>query len=318
MHTFAVCYKEVVGGNLIYGVLINSVFNMGVTIFMLISGYFGVKPDLHKLVSILLTTILYSICSYGIQIYIGTETFGLKNFLKAFLPISSGRYWYITAYVLIMLFATYINRLIESLNKRELKILILMMFIIFSLLPTVIQIHVMNDGGKGVINLLLIYFIGRYIGLYGIDVKHKSILLILILGTETLLNIVATIMKGSRGVYAPFARDCSSFIIIGSVITFLLFKDIHFSSKSVNVLAKNVIGIYLFEGAVRGIIGKYIDISRYTEKWYLFLVVTAIAAVTIILCSFIELIRKIAFTSVEIKIGDIISQNIGNIELKVR
>lgn len=43
MHTLGYVNNEVCGMNLFIGVLINTVFNMGVTIFMLISGYFGIK-----------------------------------------------------------------------------------------------------------------------------------------------------------------------------------------------------------------------------------------------------------------------------------
>ena len=58
------------------------------------------------------------------------------------------------------------NILPEKLDKKRFQRLILTMLLVFSILPSILQIHVMNDSGKGVLNMLLIYLIGRYIRKY--------------------------------------------------------------------------------------------------------------------------------------------------------
>ena len=39
----------------------------------------------------------------------------------------------------------------------------------YVLSPTIIQLGVVNDSGKGVYNMFLVYLIGQYIGIYGIS-----------------------------------------------------------------------------------------------------------------------------------------------------
>lgn len=97
----------------------------------------------------------------------------------------------ITVYMLMMIFADYINILPEKLDKKRFQRLILTMLLVFSILPSILQIHVMNDSGKGVLNMLLIYLIGRYIRKYDLEIKDgfKSIVLaVLLLGIEFVLK----------------------------------------------------------------------------------------------------------------------------------
>lgn len=103
-----------------------------------------------------------------------THNVSVKILVKSLFPLSAGNYWYITSYMLIMLFCDYINEAIETLNKKNFEKLLILMFGVFSFLPTIIQLHIMNDGGKGILNMLLIYFIGGYLRKYGIFIKKKG------------------------------------------------------------------------------------------------------------------------------------------------
>lgn len=69
-------------------------------------------------------------------------------------------------------------------------------------------------------------------------------------------------IRGGVGVYAPFARDYSVFIVFLSVMIFLLFREINITSSVINVVAKNVIVIYLFKGTVRTVIASKLNIVQ--------------------------------------------------------
>lgn len=97
MHIFGQFYSMASGINLFYGVVINSIFNMGVSIFMLISGYYGLKSSLKKLVELELCVIFYSILGVFIQ-WIILKNVSIVELCKSFLPISTNKYWYMTCY----------------------------------------------------------------------------------------------------------------------------------------------------------------------------------------------------------------------------
>ena len=63
----------------------------------------------------------------------------------------------------------YIDLIWQKLTKREFIKLIALMFIVFSVLPTFTTVHIMGDGGKGIMNMGLMYLIGRYDRLYCTD-----------------------------------------------------------------------------------------------------------------------------------------------------
>lgn len=246
MHTYGVFYGTSAGINLVYGVLINSLFNTGVSIFMLISGYFGINNSFRKYFHLEMEVLFYSIFSTVIVIGI-QNSWELKDIVKACFPIASGKYWYLTSYVLLIVFSKYIDKAPEKLSQKEFEKLLLLLFFVFSIVPTIIQFHVMNDGGKGFANMLLIYYIGRYIKLYW-DREYKCTKFLAV-GTGAailgfVLNLALTMMRGGKGIYAPFARDCSSIIIVVSVSIFLVFKQLKMQSEIINRIASHVIAVY--------------------------------------------------------------------------
>ena len=305
-------YSKVSGVNLIYGIVINSLCNTGVSLFVLISGYFGMKFNIRKIISIELTTVFYALLTLAVKYVCGLPV-TVKEVFYSFFPVSSRIYWYITSYMLLMIFSDYINLIPEKLSKKSFQKLILIMLIIFSVLPSIIQVHIMGDAGKGVLNMLLIYLIGRYLKKYDIQIKSSIkliISIILLLGVEILVNYLCSMLRGGIGIYAPFARDCSIFIVILSVLIFLYFKKIELVSPFINMVAKNIIGIYLFESAVRIVIYIKFDISQYLDKWYLFAEVLGVGLIVFVLCTLIESIRRNTIGHVEDFISSFIEKKI--------
>lgn len=302
MHTYGAFYTTATGFNLLYGVLINSLFNTGVSLFMLISGYFGVKSSFRKLLKLYLEVLFYSVLS-SIIISMVTGDWNAKGLIQGFLPVSTNKYWFITSYILIVIFSKYINRIPEKLEKKDFENLLLLMFFVFSVVPTVVQYHVMGDGGKGFANMLLMYFVGRYIRLYWREEPHSQKKTIAFGGAVILLgfilNLLLTLLRGGKGVYAPFARDCSCIIIIASVAIFMAFKKIRMRSNFINQIAKHVVSVYLFEGALRTYLNQFFDITLYTDKWYLFAVLSAYVLIVMAGCMFLDVIRSLLTKPIE-------------------
>lgn len=294
MHTYSVFYGTSTGVNLVYGVLINSLFNTGVSIFILISGYFGINGTIKKYIKLELEVLFYSLLSVVI-ISLVQNNWSLKDVIKACFPVASGEYWYITSYMLLMIFSPYVNKIPEKLEKKDFEKFLLIMFLVFSFAPTIIQFHVMNDGGKGFANMLLMYLIGRYIRLY-YDTKIQIRKRLLLVGAGLIalgfaFNMLLTFFRGGKGVFAPFARDCSSIIILSSIVIFLIFKNFSFNSNIINAISKHVVAVYLFEGAIRTVFSQFFDITAMAEKWYLFALLEIYSLMVMIVCIIWDIIR---------------------------
>lgn len=61
MHTFAGIDTAASPGNMLANVFANSLFNTGVTCFILLSGYFGIRFDLKKLIGLDLVVIFFTV-----------------------------------------------------------------------------------------------------------------------------------------------------------------------------------------------------------------------------------------------------------------
>lgn len=330
MHVFGFnsFYNAATGINLVYGVFINSLFNACVSIFVLISGYFGVKTSINKMLHLWIRVVVFSLLGVAVSNILGNVNGTmelLKELWKAIFPISSVKYWYITAYFLLIFFADYINRIPERLDRKQFERLILLLLIVFSILPTFTFMHVMNDGGKGFANMFLMYLIGRYIRTYDVVLTFKgrninlisckmsklALIALFVLLVEFCMNMIVSSFGNGVGVSALFARDCSIFIVSLAILIFLLFSRIHFSSSFVNKIASHVLGVYLIERTVRTILGRFFDINVFADCWYLFAVIFVYAIVVIAISMMIDWIYKMTIGKLADVAIDKISVRIG-------
>nr|WP_281242930.1 acyltransferase family protein [Sporolactobacillus nakayamae] len=243
-----------------------------------------------------------------------SNNFSGITFIKACLPVITSKYWYITCYFLLVLFSPFINQISEKLEKKKFEALLITMLFVFSIIPSIFQFHVMNDGGKGLANMILMYLIGRYIKTYWNGEYKKiwlSVISIFSVCATFIMNMVLSILRGGIGIEAPFARDCSITIILSSVAIFMLFREFHYKSILINILAKHVVVIYVFEGTMRTVLNQYIDIISFEKKWYLFAIVALYVIAIMAICIIVNLIRSKSIGKLD-KYGVYIILKIGN------
>lgn len=97
--------------------ILDGIFNAGVSIFVLISGYFGIRRSTQKLIELESTVILYAVLSALVGCYFGKAS--ILSIIKAFIPVSTNCYWFISCYILLMIFSPYINRAIDSMSELQ-------------------------------------------------------------------------------------------------------------------------------------------------------------------------------------------------------
>ncbi|MBS5141811.1 MAG: acyltransferase family protein [Firmicutes bacterium] len=142
MHTNAAVMKECYGINQIWTQIENGVFNVGVSVFVLISGFYGIRRNKNKIVTLWTTVAFYSVVSAMVGYVLMGES--VKSLLTAAIPISTNRYWFISCYIILMLFAPYINRFIESTSQPHFTRLLVLMSVVFLVSPTVLYYSVLG------------------------------------------------------------------------------------------------------------------------------------------------------------------------------
>ena len=139
--------------------------------FVLITGYFIVDKQMFSLkkpIELLIITATYGIISYLVYLCVGGSS-SVKGALEALFPFIIGKRWFVETYIILILFAPFINKALSLLNHKQYRLLLLLQIVVFCLWYSLGLSAPILDDGYGIINFITLYMIGGYIRYYGED-----------------------------------------------------------------------------------------------------------------------------------------------------
>lgn len=247
-------------GNILGGVIIG-IGNIGPGCFCLISGYFGIKFSRQKLIKMELMMITYSLLeTLLLYLFFPQEMYGaalLEQLIKSIIPFASRKYWFYSCYICLFIFSGYIQKFLDSLKEKELRIFLIISLTVFSVLPTLFYFEIVQDSGKGIVQMILLYILGRYIRMYR-DIspsKWKCLAALLLLWCLNTISILHPIQLG--GITHSLCRDNSITNIAIMVLLFYIFKSIDISSRFINCLTANIFAVFALENASTHILAQF-------------------------------------------------------------
>lgn len=151
--------------------LLESMCICSVNCYALISGYVGLNGRFRvsNILQIWLQAIFYTVIITVLFAVFLPQTLEKDSWLGAFLPVSTGQYWYLTAYVAVYLLSPLINAGIRAVSGRVLGGIVIISSILMIVLPGILQIntYVFNNG-YSFAWLLYMYIVGGCIKRCGI------------------------------------------------------------------------------------------------------------------------------------------------------
>ena len=271
---------------------LTNLVSLGVTGFILISGYYGVRLKINRIVSLWLQTTMYALAS-AIAVY----QFGggsLKSFIDAPLCLFDGGWWFVSDYVILMLFSPFLNDGLERMDKRALMFVILMLT--FSMYG--VQWFHVRDASMPLLLFFNTYLVGRYIRLYPVKWLEKYKYLIFTLGLIALVSEPMALHYFGLDCKMKFAGGNFNFLILVVNIALLMICNGHQKMGKGNLLTKNVLGVYLIHES--GIGRKILHESVFRDNvQFNIAYILAIVAVVVVVCVVIEEIRKRLFHKLE-------------------
>ncbi|WP_251717090.1 acyltransferase [Lactobacillus agrestimuris] len=273
---------------------------MGVWAFTLISAYFLSTSNFKRraLKNIWGLTLFYSIAIYLILVFTNTAPLNFKFSLKSFLPVLTGNYWYVSAYIGMYILIPFSNKLIREMNKKEYNIFIIILFVMLSLLPYLKNITVVTNNNS-IFNLLYIYFIGGYIKKYKEDFSKanmKYYILTFILSVILMILSITILDIIRPKSWSAFLTTSSPLEAIAGISLFLIFKNIDIKhSKFINTIAASTFAVYLIhcQTVFFPILwGKIIRAQQYENSSYIIIYEILIAIIIYIVATIIDLIRR--------------------------
>lgn len=287
-----------------------------VDLFIMISGYFMITStfDIGKTIKRAATTygamIFYSLTIAAIFFIFDPNKISVVSITKAFFPLTSKIWYFLSNYILIVLLSPFLNRMLTTLTKRQYLYLVSIVFFVMSVwstisyidgLSNVFQINKIVDPyyGKSLGGFLLFYIIGGYLRLFvpskeKVGKKHNLQFKYLIIFV-VLCTIDFVLRRSFDGYSKVFGAFNNPLVVIESACLILFFRDFKFRSKFINIMAGTTLGVYAIHEHhyVRTWLWNIFDFSDkalYDSLIYIPLTIL-VCLIVFVACALIELLR---------------------------
>ena len=131
---------------------------MAVNVFVIRSGYFGIKLKWEKIFRFVLRTCFYTWMGLLIGIAFDVHQLNIIKDITLVFPVLTKTYWYITAYLALCILSPYINVFLKAVDKFFLRSLLISGFFLFYALATFCYAinggQLVVDAGYGIVNFI--------------------------------------------------------------------------------------------------------------------------------------------------------------------
>lgn len=227
---------------------INGFVFIAVNVFVLLSGYYGIKISWRSFINLFLICVFYNLIAYFVHIILEGQSIGRSILTYILFPFSTGRWWFMNCYILLYCFAPILNAAVKNIpNRLYIQILILLTFLM-QYVGYLKHWSNFNEDGFTFVQFVYIYLIGRYI-----HTQRENILTKTNRWKYFALYIFSGCIWGCGSILShsydmPYWHSFyynNIFIILGALGFFVFIMSYEFKSKFINKLATGVLAVYL-------------------------------------------------------------------------
>lgn len=283
--------------------------HIGVNIFVLISGYFlitssGKFLNFKKILRFWGQIFFYSISIFVIFSLLHVHDYGVKTFIKSVFPITFSSWWFASTYFVLYIIHPFLNIFLNSLNKKNYQILLMMLIIIWSVIPTFTTSGFQCNPLWWFVTL---YAIAGYARRYGFNPAYTTKTYFILWGILSVLTYFSSVIFTVLGTrWKVFSTHTSYFYgeqtlpaLLISITLFMAFVTLKIGYHGlVNKLATATFGVYLIHDS--NIVRPFLWIDVFQNFQYqnsIFLIPYSIFVVIFvyIICTGIDLMRQHIF-----------------------
>ena len=283
-----------------------------VNCYAIITGYvyYGTERKWENIVNLWMQTFFYS-AGIAVLFFLFNKAQGvsMKEIVKLFVPLSSNRYWYFSAYVGVFLFIPLLNYIVDKCEQKILlrNLIIITVGLSFPTLAFYSDPFALNYG-YSTLWLMILYLIGAYYRKYDAIPKKKKVYLMwylgCVLGTSIAKYLVAYISK-MCGINLPgsfLVTNITPTVLVSAICLFQIFRSIQIKRERVrkNIVCFGMLSYGVFLIHVHPLVAKtYLDgkFAWIAEKpgWLMIILIFFVAALIYIFCLPIEVMRMLVF-----------------------
>lgn len=242
-------------------VSVQSYANVCVNVFILISGWYGIKPKLNRGLEFLFQVFFIM----AVALCVNCVAFGhhlCLNDIKDLLLLNDVM-WFPKSYLLLYCMAPILNAFVEKADKRFFAKILICFFLFQFAYGWLCGGVGWFMGGYSTISFIGLYLLARYCRLYPMKwMTYYSASVYFLVGLSvSLIVALGWFVFTMKGIDASRWLQAynSPFVILQSVLLLLAFNKISFHSKMINWVAVSCFSVYLFHCSP-GMLNKYVEV----------------------------------------------------------
>lgn len=280
-----------------------SAFGCANTCFVLITGYFGTKCNISKIVCLDFAARFYDVAFFAIALVLGTA-FSLKSGILVLFPFFTKHHWFVSVYIALLIISPFLNWIAEHIEGKKLLSIIITMIALCWTLSFFPEFSSVADGGNGIAYFSVIYLLGRYIKLYANTDRSRKIYGLTAMGAFLIIFVGNILLSLLAGKTITWLSVNNPFPILLAVSLLIFATKSKFESKLINSIAKNVLGVYLSENGIRTLLFPLVfNIEKHASgnDFVLYFIFECVSI--FIVAVLIELIRRVTIAKIDCWIG---------------
>lgn len=235
--------------------LIEFIGLMGVNVFILISGWFGIKSDVRKVLKLAFQILFFWIGGYLVCLLTGWASLSWKGILECF---ALTRWeWFIKAYAVLMILAPALNTFADHATEKQLRNTVIAFFLFQSTYGWFGGASRFFVDGYGALSCIGLYLLGRYAriiqgkgGRTPFDFP-KQVDLLIFLATVILNTILSLVFIGHTRILNGLLAYCNPLTILGALYLLLFFSKLEMKqNRCINWLGASSFAVYLLHSQV--------------------------------------------------------------------
>lgn len=231
--------------------VINSFLYFGVDVFFLISGYFGIRLSLARIVRFVVLIAFFDIVNLLMTYAAGGSVGEFQLIMLALTPVSSSYYWFIQVYFVLMIVTPFLNRSLTDMSLPVMRKAVLLLSLVVWYSCTFGK-NISGYGGSFVLGLYL-YILGAYIRRdYALFSRLSGCRWFLVAFVILALLSVSNAMAAIAGAKMSFSSYTGPFMVLASCAIMLGCSRLSFRSAFVNRLGFASLGCYLLQDGLFG------------------------------------------------------------------
>ncbi len=273
-------------------------------LFILITGYYQINSrfKLKKILGLWGKTLFYS---WLVLFILKVMHYPTKTLFSIF-PITTGAYWFISAYIALYFLTPILNIFLNKLNKNQFKFLLVLIVTMFSFF----KIILITETFSGLfMTVIMFYMIGAYIRRF-VEIKYNQkyfIKYLLVTIIFTCVNLIVAALSKVRlnttfhsiisTIYGRFMDFGNILLVLMTVLLFLKFRTIEIKSSKINkiitFLAPSMLSIYIIQQNTNySSLWRYDGVTNYGNSFLMVPYMFFIVIIVFLVCLFIDLLRR--------------------------